>query len=73
MSYPNIQQNQIKQYPPVSNLPDVKEITGLGKSSIYKMVKAGEFPAPKKLFSNRVAWATVEVLAWVESKLGVQA
>jgi len=66
-------QNQIKQYPPVIDLPDVKEITTLCKSSVYKLVKAGEFPAPKTLFSNRVAWSTHEVLAWVESKMGVQA
>ncbi len=66
-------QNQIKQYPPVIDLPDVKQITTLCKSSVYKLVKAGEFPAPKKLFSNRVAWSTHEVLAWVESKMGVQA
>jgi prophage regulatory protein len=65
-------QTRIKQYPPVSNLPAVKEISGLSKSSIYKLVKIGEFPAPKKLFSNRVAWSTAEVLAWVNSKMEAQ-
>lgn len=61
--------SSIKQYPPVLNIHDVKEITSLCKSSVYKLVSSGEFPAPKKLFSNRVVWSTAEVLAWIHSKL----
>lgn len=59
----------IKQYPPVLNLHAVKEMTSLCKSSVYKLVNAGEFPAPKKLFSNRVVWSTAEVLDWLNGRM----
>ncbi|WP_140391065.1 helix-turn-helix transcriptional regulator [Acidithiobacillus thiooxidans] len=47
---------------------NVREITSLGRTTIYKLVKSGQFPAPKKIFSNRVVWSTSEVLAWMESR-----
>lgn len=63
---------QVKEYPPIVKLPAVCEMTSLSKSSLYDLIKKGEFPAAKTLFSNRVGWSTHEVLAWVESKMGVQ-
>jgi prophage regulatory protein len=33
----------------ILRLPGVMEKTGLGRSSIYRMVKDGEFPKPVKL------------------------
>ncbi|TQN49456.1 MULTISPECIES: helix-turn-helix transcriptional regulator [Acidithiobacillus] len=61
-------QIQVKQYPPAVAMVNVREITSLGRTTIYKLVKSGQFPAPKKIFSNRVVWSTSEVLAWMESR-----
>jgi prophage regulatory protein len=63
---------QVKEYPPIVKLPAVCEMTSLSKSSLYNLIKEGGFPAPKTLFSNRVAWSTHEILAWIETKMGVQ-
>lgn len=48
-------------------LPEVCRQAGLGKSAIYEMIAAGEFPQPIKLgrFSR---WSQKEVQAWVEEQ-----
>lgn len=45
--------------------------TGLAKTSIYDMVKRGEFPAPVRLSDSgtSVAWIEEEVEAWMESRI----
>ena len=37
-------------------LPNVMRLTGLARSTIYKLIAAGEFPAPRKLTRRAVAW-----------------
>lgn len=47
----------------------VLEETGFkSRSSIYKMVDAGEFPAPVRLTDYAVAWKSEEVIAWCEAR-----
>lgn len=57
--------------PPVSllRLPDVLRIAGISKTTLYGLVKVGEFPAPVPLGGRAVAWASTEVEAWVANKL----
>ena len=47
---------------------DVCLLTGLGRSTILRMVQAGEFPAPVRLGQRAVAWHLDEVLRWLESR-----
>ena len=42
-------------------------VTGLSRSTIYRMVGAGTFPRPVKISKARVAWRECEVLAWLAS------
>lgn len=53
----------------VLDLRGVIELTTLSQSTIYAMVKNGEFPKQKRIGSNRVVWLRSEVLAWLEEKL----
>lgn len=39
---------------------EVKDRTGLGKTKIYAMIKAGEFPAPGK-FGRASRWSEIAV------------
>lgn len=57
--------------PPVSllRLPDVLSMTGLSKTTLYGLIKAGEFPASMPLGGRAVAWASTEVEAWLAGKL----
>lgn len=47
---------------------DVQEITGLSRSSIYKLVKEGDFPRPIKLTGRAVAWPEQAVADWLASR-----
>jgi prophage regulatory protein len=48
---------------------DIESITGLSRSTIYDLIKKGQFPKPIKLTARAVAWSRADVLAWVEKKL----
>lgn len=51
-------------------LAEVKRLTGLSESSIWRHEKRlGTFPRRRQLSARRVAWPRSEVLAWVEGRL----
>ena len=50
-------------------LNDVKALTGLGRSTIYKYVKLGIFPDTVKLGGRSIAWVEAEVLAWIAERI----
>ena len=45
----------------------VLELTGLGRSTVYALVKAGRFPKPLRLGPRAVGWRLSDVLAWLEA------
>lgn len=49
--------------------PDVQAAVGLGKSTIYSMVKAGGFPAPVKLGPRAVGWPSHLVQQWLADRI----
>lgn len=49
-------------------LPAVIEATGLSRSTIYDMMKAGTFPQPVKLSVRAVAWPQSEVMNWLAER-----
>ena len=50
-------------------LPQVKEITTLSRSSIYRMVAAGDFPKQIPVGSNQVVWVKQQVEEWMEQQI----
>lgn len=42
------------------------DIVGLGKTSIYELIKTGVFPAPCKPGGSASRWSENAVLAWVD-------
>lgn len=48
----------------------VLELVPIGRTKLYLMIAAGEFPAPKKLGERASAWSKAEVNAWIKAKLG---
>jgi prophage regulatory protein len=46
-------------------LRDVKEITGLGKSTIYNMMNKDKFPRPVRIAQKAVAWKVEDLDAWL--------
>ena len=47
-------------------LPDVKHITGLGSSMIYRLMKWRKFPDSVQLLPNAVVWRSDEVQDWIK-------
>ncbi|QEE28582.1 AlpA family phage regulatory protein [Terriglobus albidus] len=50
-------------------LPAVQQRVPFSKSSIYAMVAAGLFPAPRRLGARAVGWLEADVNRWVEARI----
>jgi prophage regulatory protein len=50
-------------------LKDVKHVTGLGRSTIYKYIEEGAFPKSVSLGERAVAWVESEVMGWVIARI----
>lgn len=49
--------------------PDVEAQTGLSRSGIYDLMKAGKFPRPVPLGEKAVGWIEAEIEAWIEARV----
>jgi prophage regulatory protein len=50
-------------------LPQVKQRTGLSRSSIYAKIPRGEFPSPVNLGGRAVAWIDDEINQWISDRV----
>ena len=55
--------------PILLRLPMVMRITGLARSTIYKLISQNQFPVPIKLSKRAVAWLQSEIETWVSSRV----
>ena len=46
----------------------IEEITGLSRSSIYRLMQTGDFPRPIRVGPAAVRWKASEITAWLESR-----
>ena len=53
---------------PLAELLPAKGIN-FSKAQIYRKIRAGEFPRPVRLGTNRVAFVESEIDAWLASKI----
>lgn len=54
-------------------LPEVEKIVGKKRSTIYRDIAAGKFPAPYDLGSSRsVGWLSTDIYSWILSRQRVQ-
>lgn len=49
-------------------LPEVIRLTGLSKSTIYRLERKGLFPPRVKDGQHAVAWREREIIAWIEAR-----
>ncbi|WP_350214715.1 AlpA family phage regulatory protein [Algiphilus sp.] len=49
-------------------LPEVARQVGFGKSQIYALMRAGEFPQSVKLSRRVTAWRSDEIAAYIEQR-----
>ena len=49
-------------------LPEVIELTGVSRSTIYRWMANGEFPKQISIGGNTVAWLEAEVEEWIHTR-----
>ena len=49
-------------------IAEVVHATGLSRMTIYRLERAGEFPARRRLGRNSVAWLDDDITAWIDSR-----
>jgi prophage regulatory protein len=57
----------------VLSISAVKEITSLGRTSIYDGIRKGDFPKPIHLGVRRVAWVASEIDAYLAERIAERA
>lgn len=54
----------------ILRLPDVMARTGLGRTTLYRLAKAGQFPNAIKITGQRAAgWLADDVNRWIEQRV----
>jgi len=48
--------------------PEVKSRTGLSRTTIHRLIKAGDFPPPKSLGARAVGWKNSAIKSWCASR-----
>lgn len=46
----------------------VRDLTGLGRTTAWRLRRAGQFPEPVPISPGRVAWRARDIAAWHESR-----
>lgn len=54
----------------IIRMPDVKRLTGLGRTSIYQMMANGVFPHSVALGARAVGWIVGDIRKWLQDKRG---
>jgi len=50
-------------------IEDVLKATSLGKTTLYKLIDLGLFPAPVSIIgTRRVAWRSSDVFGWMDQQ-----
>lgn len=47
---------------------EVEKITGLSRSTIYRLMQESDFPRPVKVGPSAVRWKLSHIMAWIESR-----
>lgn len=53
----------------ILRLPQVLDVTGLGKTKIYELQAAGHFPMRVQITTHSVGWVEAEVQAWLAHRV----
>jgi prophage regulatory protein len=57
-----------KSLPSVIKLPAVVDHTSLSRTTIYRLISQGSFPAPIKLGPNSSGWLVSDINDWIMAR-----
>jgi prophage regulatory protein len=65
----NLQQGKAEQHPADFLLPrkTVEKLSGLSRSTIYRLIQQNKFPRPLSIGTGAVRWKQSDVIAWQSS------
>lgn len=64
----HIQNHIHQQQKLLLRIDDVIHYTGLSRSSIFAGIKTGSFPAPVRIGKRLIAWRSIDISTWVNSR-----
>ena len=47
---------------------EVERRIAMSTTTLYRMVKEGRFPAPKRVGQRAIRWSESEVMAWLDNR-----
>jgi prophage regulatory protein len=53
---------------PLLRMPAVMKLTGLGRSTIYRLIATNAFPGPVRITSKAVAWRRTDLDRWTATR-----
>lgn len=53
----------------IIRITQVKERTGLSRSTLYSLIKEKKFPAPVAISVRAVGWLSSDVDGWIETRV----
>lgn len=53
----------------ILRLNEVKKITGISRSSIYRKIAIGAFPLPIRLGKCSIGWVESEIAEWIQQQI----
>lgn len=62
-------QHDHQHLPALLRIPDVRRLTGLSNSAIYRAVQYGTFPRHLKLSERSSAWVEAEIREWITARI----
>lgn len=65
--------NAIYQPHRIKRLNAVVGYVGLSRSTVYRLMKLDQFPAPIRLGPNSIGWDAADLDAWLDAKRAPQA
>ncbi len=52
----------------ILRIGDVCQRTGLGRTAIYELTRAGDFPVPVQITARATGWIASEVANWIRAR-----
>ena len=47
---------------------EVIHLTGLSRTTIWRLERAGQFPKRRRLTRHSIGWKAAEILGWIDSR-----
>jgi len=52
----------------ILRLPEVSQVTGLSRSTIFRLVQAGHFPPSVTLTARTIGWYSTDIETWIAAR-----